>query len=119
MSNIYTSPARVVRDGRLVAFKGERMSMDEAAYRGLLDQVPVEEPMDEPDGTADDTGTDDAPDGSEPVGSADGGEPDGSTDDAVNLEELTNKELAAMCAECGIEVPKKATKPQLLELLGA
>lgn len=32
----YTSPKRVERDGRLVAFKGEAMTMDEAVSRGLV-----------------------------------------------------------------------------------
>lgn len=32
----YTCPERVERDGYLVAYEGEEMSMDEAARRGLL-----------------------------------------------------------------------------------
>lgn len=31
----YTSPKRVERNGRLVAFEGEEMTMDEAVQRGL------------------------------------------------------------------------------------
>lgn len=33
---MYTSTKRVTRDGRLVAYKGETMSDDEARERGLL-----------------------------------------------------------------------------------
>lgn len=33
---MYTSTERVTRDGRLVAYKGETMSDDEARERGLL-----------------------------------------------------------------------------------
>ena len=40
---LYKSPVRVVRDGRLVAFAGEVMSDEEAAFRGLLAEE-VEEP---------------------------------------------------------------------------
>ena len=32
----YTSTKRVERDGRLVAFEGETMTMDEAVSRGLV-----------------------------------------------------------------------------------
>lgn len=32
----YTSPKRVERNGRLVAFEGEVMTMDEAVRRGLV-----------------------------------------------------------------------------------
>lgn len=40
---IYTSPERVERDGFLVAYEGERMTMDEAEKRGLLEK-PVKKP---------------------------------------------------------------------------
>ena len=33
---MFTSAKRVTRDGRLVAYKGERMSDDEAKARGLI-----------------------------------------------------------------------------------
>lgn len=36
MTSMYTCPARIERDGWLVAFEGERMSVEEAARRGLL-----------------------------------------------------------------------------------
>ncbi len=36
MTGTYTSKERVERDGRLVAFEGEVMTMDEAVARGLV-----------------------------------------------------------------------------------
>lgn len=36
MAGNYTSPERVERDGRLIAFEGEEMTMDEAVERGLV-----------------------------------------------------------------------------------
>ena len=36
-----------------------------------------------------------------------------------DLTSLTNAQLAAMCADRGIEVPKRATKAQLIALLDA
>lgn len=36
MEGTYTQPVRVERDGRLVAFAGEVMTMDEAVSRGLV-----------------------------------------------------------------------------------
>lgn len=44
MEGTYTSPERVVRDGRLVAFEGEVMTMQEAQERGLLDDKPKKAP---------------------------------------------------------------------------
>lgn len=35
---LFTAPERVERDGRLICFKGEIMSMDEAKRRGLLEE---------------------------------------------------------------------------------
>lgn len=35
-----------------------------------------------------------------------------------DLSAMTNKELAALCKERGIETPKRPTKAQLLKLLG-
>lgn len=43
MEGMYTSRKRVERDGWLIAFEGEVMSMDEAARRGLLDGEREEE----------------------------------------------------------------------------
>lgn len=36
MNGMYTCPKRVERDGRLVAFEGEVMTMAEAVSRGLV-----------------------------------------------------------------------------------
>ena len=48
-SGTYTSPERVIRDGRLVAFAGEVMTMDEAIARGLVDNGNGQEPEKEPE----------------------------------------------------------------------
>lgn len=40
MTGTYTSEKRVERDGRLVAFEGEVMTMAEAVERGLVEQKP-------------------------------------------------------------------------------
>ena len=39
MEGTYICPERVVRDGRLVAFEGERMTMEEAVKRGVAKPV--------------------------------------------------------------------------------
>lgn len=50
MSGIYTCPERVERDGRLVAFEGERMTYDEAKLRGILpERQPEEQPEEQPE----------------------------------------------------------------------
>lgn len=41
---IWTCPERVERDGYLVAYEGEKMTMAEAERRGLLDEKPAEKP---------------------------------------------------------------------------
>ena len=52
-AGVYTAPARVERDGALVCFEGERMTMQEAEDRGLLDGAePEPEPEPEPDAEA-------------------------------------------------------------------
>ena len=43
----YTSPKRVERDGRLVAFEGETMTMDEAIFRGLVKEAKPKAPAKE------------------------------------------------------------------------
>jgi len=45
--NTYICPERVERDGWLVAFEGERMSMDEAVRRGLVPAAPEPAPADD------------------------------------------------------------------------
>lgn len=49
VSGTYVSPERVERDGYLVAFEGERMTMDEAVSRGLVDNGNGQEPEKEPE----------------------------------------------------------------------
>lgn len=44
MEGTYTSKKRVERDGYLVAFEGERMTMDEAVRRGLVKPKAAKEP---------------------------------------------------------------------------
>ena len=45
--------------------------------------------------------------------------PEAAGDEKVgDLSGLTNKQLQELCEKRGIEVPKKATKAQLIELLG-
>lgn len=52
MTGTYTSPERVERDGRLVAFEGEVMTMDEAVSRGLVkDEKPKRGRKPKADGT--------------------------------------------------------------------
>jgi len=41
---IWTCPERVERDGYLVAYEGEKMTMAEAERRGLLDENPAKKP---------------------------------------------------------------------------
>lgn len=49
MDGIYICPERVERDGVLVAFKGERMTYDEAKIRGVLPEgQPEEQPEEQP-----------------------------------------------------------------------
>ena len=45
-AGIWTCPKRVERDGYLVAYEGERMTMADAKRRGLLEE-PAEEPAEE------------------------------------------------------------------------
>ena len=40
---LYTAPERVERDGRLICYAGEIMSMEEAERRGLLDEKPAKD----------------------------------------------------------------------------
>ena len=49
MNGTYTCTERVVRDGVLVAFAGEVMTMAEAARRGLLAPEPEPQQVPEPD----------------------------------------------------------------------
>lgn len=77
MNGMYISPERVVRDGRLVAFEGEAMTMAEAVARGLVSEK-AEKP---------------AVDGS------------------------TRAELVSFAEGLGIDVPAKATKAEIAQLI--
>lgn len=91
MSELYTCPERVERDGYLIAFEGEKMSMEDARHRGLI---------------KDETAQGETPDANQ-----------GETSKAPDLSKLKKPELFALCEERGITVPKKATVDQLIELL--
>ena len=92
MSELYTCPERVERDGYLIAFEGEKMSMEDARYRGLIkDETAPEAP--------------------------EGKTPEAPEDKAPDLSKLKKPELLALCEERGVTVPNKATVDQLIELL--
>ncbi|MBQ9041581.1 MAG: hypothetical protein IJ111_02070 [Eggerthellaceae bacterium] len=44
MNGMYTCPERIERDGFLIAFEGQVMSMDEAVTLGLIDLAVEPEP---------------------------------------------------------------------------
>ena len=102
-SGVYTAPERVERDGYLVCFAGERMTMAEAERRGLVEPG--------------------QPDGSEPAEAATDAEPA----DAAALEAraadlvatMKAVELRAMAADLGCEVPDGATKAVLAAAIAA
>lgn len=135
---MYTSPERVVKNGKLVAFAGETMTDEEAKKRGLIgagassptypvDAAPAH-PMNEK--WADAAGMDledltalwdESPDAVLDVilHRADG---DAVAEDPADGEEetpkkRTKKELQAACDEKGIKYPKNATVVQLEALL--
>lgn len=97
MEGTYTSPARVERDGVLVAFEGEVMTAREAAERGLLPR-------------GDDTASVVASAPAETAGDA------GTAADA-EPKVPTNAEIRAILDERGVAYDKKANKAALLELL--
>lgn len=99
MEGTYTSPARVERDGVLVAFEGEVMTAREAAERGLL-----------PRGRGAASVVASAP--AEAVGE------DG-TPAQAEPRVPTNAEIRAILDERGVAYDKKANKAALLELLAA
>lgn len=99
MEGTYTSPARVERDGVLVAFEGEVMTAQEAAERGLLPR-------------GDDTASVVASAPAEAVGEA-------GTPAQAEPKVPTNAEIRAILDERGVAYDKKANKAALLELLAA
>lgn len=89
---IYTAPERVERDGFLVCFAGERMTMEEASRRGLA-----------------------APAGpSAAPARADTG--DRAAELAASMKAV---ELRAMAADLGCKVPEGATKAVLAAAIAA
>ena len=98
-SGVYTAPERVERDGYLVCFAGERMTMAEAERRGLVEPGQPDEPE---------------PAQPEPA-------------DAAALEaraaelvaSMKAVELRAMAADLGCEVPDGATKAVLAAAIAA
>lgn len=134
---MYTSPERVVKNGKLVAFAGETMSDEEAKRRGLIGagatspSAPAAAPaspmnekwadaagMDLEDLTA---LWDESPDAvlDAILHRADG---DAGAEDPADVEEETPKkrtkaEMQAACDEKGIKYPKNATVVQLEALL--
>ncbi len=136
---MYTSPERIVKNGKLVAFAGETMSDEEAKKRGLIGvgasssapaaaAVAQAHPMNEK--WADAAGMDledltalwdESPDAvlDAILHRADG---DAGAEDPADGEEETSKkrtkaELQAACDEKGIKYPKNATVVQLEALL--
>lgn len=99
MEGTYTSPARVERDGVLVAFEGEVMTAREAAERGLLPR-------------GDDTASVVASAPAETAGEA-------GTPAEAEPRVPTNAEIRAILDERGVAYDKKANKAALLELLAA
>lgn len=95
MSELYTCPERVERDGYLIAFEGEKMSMEDARHRGLI---------------KDETAQGETPDANQ-------GETPDSNPKTPDFGKLKKPELLALCEERGITVPKKATVDQLIDLL--
>ena len=94
---MYTAPSRVVRDGRVVCFKGEVMTVAEAERRGLARAVA---PCPEPDPA-----------------------PAAPETDPAAVRELvkgnTAAELRALAAEVGAEYPDGANKTVVAEAIVA
>lgn len=93
-NGIYTAPARVVRDGLLVCFEGEKMTMDEAQRRGLEPEAKPPAKAEEP-----------AP--AEPA------------DRLAELKAMTRAELVALAAESGVKHAKDANKAVIAEAIAA
>ena len=89
---MYTAPGRVERDGRLVCFAGERMTLDEALRRGLVDEKgePVPEPEPEPPAA-----------------------PEPEPDRKAELMAMKRDELAALAESLGCDVAQGANKDTL------
>lgn len=92
---LFTCPERVVRNGVLIAFKGEKMSETEAKRRGVyqLAQAPDQAPAE----VVEEAKATEAP--------------------ALDIEGKTVAELKAMLDEAGVEYKAKATKAELIDLV--
>lgn len=89
VNGTYVNPRRVIRGGVLVAFAGERMSMAEAERRGLLDKAPESEVK------------------------------AGEAAQAADPADMTRAQLLELAAARGVEVPARARKAEIAELIGA
>ncbi|MBQ9003931.1 MAG: hypothetical protein IJ087_18970 [Eggerthellaceae bacterium] len=94
---IYTAEKRVVRDGKLVCFAGEKMTLDEAARRGLVgEQVKgpaAKLPTPEPDAVR------------------------AEADRTAELLAMSSDELKALGKEVGAEFANGATKAVMAEAI--
>lgn len=88
----FIAPERVSRDGLLVCFAGERMTLEEAVRRGLAEPEPAPEPAPEP-------------------GAAEAR--------LAELMAMKAAELAELAEGLGAECPKGATKAVLAEAIMA
>ena len=95
---LFTCPKRVVRNGVLIAFKGEKMSEAEAKRRGVFGLLnkPAKEP--------------------EQVEAVKEPSEEAAKEPEQNFESMTNDELKAYIADHGGEFKAKSTKSELLEI---
>lgn len=109
---IFKCPKRIVRDGVLIAFKGEIMSESEAKRRGIADCC--DKPKDDNPTANTQEGINEGSDGvADPEGEGNG--PD---DDAPNkeIESMTVKELHSYIDEHGGSYDEKDKKADLLKI---
>lgn len=104
---IYVSPERIERGGVLVAFKGEIMTEEEAASRGILPSQPAAKKArgnEEPEQDTEEKATEVLDE-----------EPEQDTEDA-GFEELSNAELKDYIAQRGGEFKTRATHAELVAI---
>lgn len=94
---LFTCPERVVRNGVLIAFKGEKMSETEAKRRGVFD---LKKPAKEP----------------EQVEAVEEPAEESAKEPEQDFESMTNDELKAYIAGHGGEFKAKSTKSDLLQI---
>lgn len=94
---LFTCPERVVRNGVLIAFKGEKMSETEAKRRGVFD---LKKPAKEP----------------EQVEAVEKPAEESAKEPEQDFESMTNDELKAYIADHGGEFKAKSTKSDLLQI---